>query len=91
MIIIDETKLTNGTLTSILIELGHDVTEYKENTYTEEEIQKIVNNFIKARKINNVEKSVLISNLRADKTINYSQLFEDKLPLYRSVDMIDEG
>lgn len=82
MIIIDETKLTNGTLASILIELGHDVTEYKENTYTEEEIQKIANYFIKIRKINNVEKSILISNLRENKTINYSKLFADKLPLY---------
>ena len=88
MIIIDETKLTNGTLASILIELGHDVTEYKENTYTEEEIQKIANNFIK---INNVEKSMLISSLREDKVINYSKLFADKLPSYRGINMIDEG
>lgn len=88
MIIIDETKLTNSTLTSILIELGHDVTEYKENTYTEEEIQKIANNFIK---INNVEKSMLISSLREDKVINYSKLFADKLPSYRGINMIDEG
>ena len=91
MIIIDETKLTNGTLASILIELGHDVTEYKENTYTEEEIQKIVNNFIKIRKINNVEKSILMSSLREDKAINYSKLFADKLPSYRGIDLIDEG
>lgn len=48
MILIDETKLTNGTLMSVLDEQGYNVNYYR--NYTEEEIQTILKDTIEEEK-----------------------------------------
>lgn len=39
MILIDETKLSDGTMCKVLIDLGIDVSQYMERKYTDEEVE----------------------------------------------------
>ena len=39
MILIDETKLSDGTMCKILVDLGVDVSQYMERKYTDEEVE----------------------------------------------------
>lgn len=39
MILVDEIKLSDGTMYKILVDLGVDITQYMERKYTDEEVE----------------------------------------------------
>ena len=79
MIVIDETKLTNGTLTSILMDLGVDIEPYWESTWTDEEIKEKVTDFLNRYPEEKEFVKQYEASLRITKFLNYERLFEDKL------------
>ena len=88
MITIDETKLTNGTLLSILLELEPDLdlNNYCYKMWIEEEIQEKINklvNLVETTKDQEYLKHTE-TTLRKAIDIYYNKLFADKLQIYKN-------
>lgn len=86
MITIDETKLTNGTLLSILLELEPDLdlSSYYYKMWTEEEIQEKINKLVSSVKTAKDQECLkhMEATLRKATDIDYNKLFADKLWKY---------
>lgn len=88
MITIDETKLTNGTLLSILLELEPDLdlSNYYYKMWTEEEIQEKINKLVSLANTTEDQEHLKAIEiiLREAKDIDYNELFVDKLWRYKN-------
>lgn len=80
MIIIDETKLTKGTLANILFEMGHDINDYYKPGYTQEEIEELIEH---CKKFKHLYIDEIEQSLKSIKVVDYDKLFNDTLHLYR--------
>lgn len=74
MILIDEAKLTNGTLMNILSELGYKTDYYRE--WTEEEKEEIL-----VKELNDEDRKYVKRILDNEKhVIDFETMFEEQLP-----------